>query len=35
MIVTELYNGQGLGNQLFSYVMTRVLALDKGYDFGI
>lgn len=35
MIVTELYNGQGLGNQLWCYVMTRVIALDKGYDFGI
>lgn len=35
MIVTELYNGQGLGNQLWSYVVTRTLALDKGVDFGI
>src|SRR5580698_3840869 len=35
MIVTELYNGQGLGNQLWCYVVTRVIALDKGYDFGI
>ncbi len=35
MIVTELYDGQGLGNQLWSYVVTRVLALDKGVDFGI
>jgi hypothetical protein len=35
MIVTELYNGQGIGNQLWSYVVTRVLALDKGFDFGI
>lgn len=35
MIVTELYNGQGLGNQLWSYVVTRVIALDKGVDFGI
>ena len=35
MIVTELYNGQGLGNQLWSYVITRVLALDKGFDYGI
>lgn len=35
MIVTELYNGQGLGNQLWSYVFTRVLAKDKGFDFGI
>lgn len=35
MIVTELYNGQGLGNQLWSYVVTRTIALDKGYEFGI
>lgn len=35
MIVTEIYNGQGLGNQLACYVTTRVVAADKGYDFGI
>jgi hypothetical protein len=35
MIVTEIYNGQGLGNQLACYVTTRVVALDKGFDFGI
>jgi hypothetical protein len=35
MITTELYKGQGLGNQLACYITTRVLALDKGYDFGI
>ena len=35
MIVTELYNGQGLGNQLWSYVVTRTLALDRGFDFGV
>lgn len=35
MIVTEIYNGQGLGNQLACYVTTRVLAKDLGYDFGI
>ncbi|MCC6323778.1 glycosyl transferase [Candidatus Nomurabacteria bacterium] len=35
MIVTEIYNGQGLGNQLWCYVVTRVIAEDKGYDFGI
>ncbi len=35
MIVTELYNGQGLGNQLWSYVALRCLALEKNYDFGI
>ena len=35
MIVTELYKGQGLGNQLWSYVVTRTLALDRGFDYGI
>lgn len=35
MIITEIYNGQGLGNQLACYVTTRVLAADRGYDFGI
>lgn len=35
MIVTEIYNGQGLGNQLACYVTTRVVANDKGFDFGI
>lgn len=35
MIITEIYNGQGLGNQLACYVTTRVIALDKGYKFGI
>lgn len=35
MLITEIYNGQGLGNQLWCYVTTRVIAKDKGYDFGI
>jgi hypothetical protein len=35
MIVTELYNGQGLGNQLWSYVVTRVIAMDNNINFGI
>lgn len=35
MITTELYNGQGLGNQLWCYVVTRCIALENGYDFGI
>ena len=35
MIVTEIYNGQGLGNQLACYITTRVVALDNGFDFGI
>lgn len=35
LLVTEMYKGQGLGNQLMCYVTTRVIAEDKGYDFGI
>jgi hypothetical protein len=35
MLVTEFYDGQGFGNQLWCYVATRVLALDKGLGFGI
>ena len=35
MIVNELYNGSGLGNQLWYYAVTRTIALDNGYDFGI
>ncbi len=35
MIATELYKGQGLGNQLACYVATRVIALDRGFEFGI
>ena len=35
LIITEMYNGQGLGNQIFCYVTTRVIAKDLGYDFGV
>ena len=35
MIVTELYDGQGLGNQLWCYTVTRCIADIRGYDFGI
>jgi hypothetical protein len=35
MIVTEIYNGQGLGNQLFCYVTTRSIALDNNFEWGI
>lgn len=35
MTITELYDGQGLGNQLWCYIVTRVIAKDHGYDFGI
>lgn len=33
MIYGFTHPGSGLGNQLHRYVATRVLALDKGYDF--
>lgn len=32
MIAGIFHSGSGLGNQLHRYVMTRVLALDKGYE---
>ena len=35
MISTEFYGGQGFGNQLWTYVVTRVIAKDRGFDFGI
>jgi hypothetical protein len=35
MIINELYNGSGLGNQLWRYAVTRVIALNNGYEFGI
>ncbi|MBE5839888.1 MAG: glycosyl transferase [Butyrivibrio sp.] len=34
MIGTEFIKGYGLGNQLFFYVTTRCVALEKGVDFG-
>lgn len=35
MITGIFHQGSGLGNQLFRYVATRVLAADKGYDWGM
>jgi hypothetical protein len=35
MLVTEFYDGQGLGNQLWCYAVLRVVALDRGFQFGI
>ncbi len=35
MIVNELYDGQGLGNQLWNYVVARILAKNKQCDFSI
>lgn len=34
MIGTEFINGQGLGNQLFCYVVSRCVATELGYEFG-
>jgi len=35
MIITELYHGQGFGNQLFTYIATRLLAHRQGFEFGV
>lgn len=35
MIAGIFHQGSGIGNQLHRYVATRVLAADKGYDFGM
>lgn len=35
MIYGLIHPGSGLGNQLHRYVAARVLALDKGYKFGM
>lgn len=35
MIITELYNGQGLGNQLWAYSVLRSIAHSKNFDFGV
>ena len=35
MIAGIFHSGSGVGNQLHRYVATKVLALDKGYDFGM
>jgi hypothetical protein len=35
MIATEFYDGQGLGNQLWCYVVTRLIAITNSYDFSI
>lgn len=34
MLISKIHSGSGLGNQLHSYLMARILALDKGLDFG-
>lgn len=35
MIYGPTHPGSGIGNQLFRYIATRVLALEKGYEFSI
>lgn len=35
MIASIFHTGSGIGNQLHRYVMCRVLAFDKGFDFGM
>ncbi len=35
VVATEFYDGQGLGNQLWVYSVTRVLAIKTGQSFGI
>lgn len=35
MIAGYFHQGSGLGNQLHRYIATRVLATDKGVDFGM
>ena len=35
MIVSELYSGSGLGNQLWNLVVPRILAKKNGYEWGV
>jgi hypothetical protein len=35
MIVTEMYNGQGLGNQIWCILATRIVAEKNGYSWGV
>jgi hypothetical protein len=35
VIVTEFYEGQGLGNQLWTYAVLRSTAIALGYEYGI
>lgn len=35
MIVTEFYDGQGLGNQIWCYAVTRSISKKKGLEYGI
>ena len=35
MIVSELYSGSGLGNQLWNLVVPRIVAERHGYEWGV
>jgi len=35
MIVTEIYSGSGLGNQIWNLVVSRILAEKHGYKWGV
>jgi hypothetical protein len=35
MIVTEIYRGSGLGNQIWNLVVSRILAEKHGYTWGV
>jgi len=35
MIVTEIYRGSGLGNQIWNLVVSRILAEKHGYKWGV
>ena len=35
VVATELWDGQGLGNQLWAYAVTRAIALHRNMDFAI
>ena len=35
MIVTEIYKGAGLGNQIWNLVVSRILAERHGYKWGV
>lgn len=34
MIIGKIHPGSGIGDQLFSYIITRTIALDKGFEYG-
>ena len=35
MIVSEIYDGSGIGNQLWNIIVPRIVAEKMGYDWGI